>query len=383
MKFHKSINFKLTFWYGLVTFISGIIILFVVNFIYVRFVNQTLEDVLPGPIRQRFLTLEHDNRGNYRIRDLLKEIRENDAKQIQKISLFVITGNLLIAISGGYILAKQMLRPIKRINKEISEIEAKNLHRKIPQSGTNDEIDELIGNFNNMTDRLQKSFEVQGEFVANASHELKTPMAVLMTNIETALMNKKIPIDTKEYLETSLGTLSNMNLLLEDLLLLSSLEKYKKSFVTIDYSLLLKKLIKSLELISEKKKIEVKIITPEKKTTIKANPTLLNRAISNVIENAIKYSPENSVVEIQVEKNATHLITNIIDNGPGIEKKYHKQIFERFFRIDDSRSRKTGGSGLGLAISKEIIELHSGEIMIKSKKEIGTTFVIILPLDKN
>jgi signal transduction histidine kinase len=313
----------------------------------------------------------------------LKEIRENDAKQIQKISLFVITGNLLIAISGGYILAKQMLRPIKRINKEISEIEAKNLHRKIPQSGTNDEIDELIGNFNNMTDRLQKSFEVQGEFVANASHELKTPMAVLMTNIETALMNKKIPIDTKEYLETSLGTLSNMNLLLEDLLLLSSLEKYKKSFVTIDYSLLLKKLIKSLELISEKKKIEVKIITPEKKTTIKANPTLLNRAISNVIENAIKYSPENSVVEIQVEKNATHLITNIIDNGPGIEKKYHKQIFERFFRIDDSRSRKTGGSGLGLAISKEIIELHSGEIMIKSKKEIGTTFVIILPLDKN
>jgi signal transduction histidine kinase len=196
-------------------------------------------------------------------------------------------------------------------------------------------------------------------------------------------MNKKIPIDTKEYLETSLGTLSNMNLLLEDLLLLSSLEKYKKSFVTIDYSLLLKKLIKSLELISEKKKIEVKIITPEKKTTIKANPTLLNRAISNVIENAIKYSPENSVVEIQVEKNATHLITNIIDNGPGIEKKYHKQIFERFFRIDDSRSRKTGGSGLGLAISKEIIELHSGEIMIKSKKEIGTTFVIILPLDKN
>ncbi|MCA9379818.1 HAMP domain-containing histidine kinase [Candidatus Dojkabacteria bacterium] len=383
MKFHKSINFKLTFWYGLVTFISGIIILFVVNFIYVRFVNQTLEDVLPGPIRQRFLTLEHDNRGNYRIRDLLKEIRENDAKQIQKISLFVITGNLLIAISGGYILAKQMLRPIKRINKEISEIEAKNLHRKIPQSGTNDEIDELIGNFNNMTDRLQKSFEVQGEFVANASHELKTPMAVLMTNIETALMNKKIPIDTKEYLETSLGTLSNMNLLLEDLLLLSSLEKYKKSFETIDYSLLLKKLIKSLELISEKKKIEVKLITPEEKITIKANPTLLNRAISNVVENAIKYSPEKSVVEIQVQETATNLITNIIDNGPGIEKKYHKQIFERFFRIDDSRSRKTGGSGLGLAISKEIIELHSGEIMIESKKEKGTTFVITLPLDTN
>lgn len=379
MKFHKSINFKLTFWYGLVTFISGMIILFVVNFIYVRFVNQTLEDVLPGPIRQRFLTLEHDNRGNYRIRDLLKEIRENDAKQIQKISLFVITGNLLIAITGGYILAKQMLRPIKRINKEISEIEAKNLHRKIPQSGTNDEIDELIGNFNTMTDRLQKSFDVQGEFVANASHELKTPMAVLMTNIETALMNKNIPTDTKEYLETSLGTVHNMNVLLEDLLLLSSLEKYKKSFESVDYVRLINNLTKNLKSIADSKEIEVKITTQEEKLLIKANPTLLNRAISNVVENAIKYSHERSVIEIQVENNARELITKVIDEGPGIDKKYHKQIFERFFRIDDSRSRKTGGSGLGLAITKEIINLHNGEIKIQENKPMGTIFVITLP----
>lgn len=378
MKFHKSINFKLTFWYGLVTFISGMIILFVVNFIYVRFVNQTLEDVLPGPIRQRFLTLEHDNRGNYRIRDLLKEIRENDAKQIQKISLFVITGNLLIGITGGYILAKQMLRPIKRINKEISEIEAKNLHKKIPQSGTNDEIDELIGNFNTMTDRLQKSFDVQGEFVANASHELKTPMAVLMTNIETALMNKNIPTDTKEYLETSLGTVHNMNVLLEDLLLLSSLEKYKKSFESVDYVRLIKNLTKNLDSITNKKEIEVKVTTPADKILIKANPTLLNRAISNVVENAIKYSPDKSVVEVQIETNASNLITKVIDEGPGIDKKYHSQIFERFFRIDDSRSRKTGGSGLGLAITKEIIDLHKGKINIQEKKPTGTIFMITL-----
>ncbi|HRP37041.1 MAG TPA: HAMP domain-containing sensor histidine kinase, partial [Candidatus Dojkabacteria bacterium] len=343
------------------------------------FVNQTLEDVLPGPIRQRFLTLEHDNRGNYRIRDLLKEIRENDAKQIQKISLFVITGNLLIGITGGYILAKQMLRPIKRINKEISEIEAKNLHRKIPQSGTNDEIDELIGNFNTMTDRLQKSFDVQGEFVANASHELKTPMAVLMTNIETALMNKNIPRDTKEYLETSLGTVHNMNVLLEDLLLLSSLEKYKKSFESVNYLRLIKNLTKNLDSIANKKDIEVKITTPEEKILIKANPTLLNRAISNVVENAIKYSQEQSIIEIQIESNARELITKVIDNGPGIDKKYHKLIFERFFRIDDSRSRKTGGSGLGLAITKEIINLHNGEIKIQENKPMGTIFVITLP----
>lgn len=380
MKFHKSINFKLTFWYGFVTFISGMIVLFVVNFIYVRFVNQTLEDVLPGPIRQRFLTLEHDNRGNYRIRDLLKEIRENDAKQIQKISLFVITGNLLIAITGGYILAKQMLRPIKRINKEISEIEAKNLHRKILQSGTNDEIDELIGNFNNMTNRLQKSFDVQGEFVANASHELKTPMAVLMTNIETALMNKKISTDTRDYLETSLGTIHNMNVLIEDLLLLSSLEKHKKNFNRIDTSIFLKKVVSPLKTAAARKSIQINLITPKEKISIKANPTLLDRAISNIIENAIKYSPENSKINVLIEKNETDLIVKVIDEGPGIENKYHEQIFERFFRIDDSRSRKTGGSGLGLAISKEIIGIHNGKIEVQSNKPIGTIFVITIPL---
>lgn len=380
MKFHKSINFKLTFWYGLVTFISGMIVLFVVNFIYVRFVNQTLEDVLPGPIRQRFLTLEHDNRGNYRIRDLLKEIRENDAKQIQKISLFVITGNLLIAITGGYILAKQMLRPIKRINKEISEIEAKNLHRKIPQSGTNDEIDELIGNFNNMTDRLQKSFDVQGEFVANASHELKTPMAVLMTNIETALMNKKISTDTRDYLETSLGTIQNMNVLVEDLLLLSSLEKYKKSFKRIDISIFLKNVISPLKTTADKKNIRINLINLKDKISVKANPTLLDRAISNIIENAIKYSPEDSLVEVLVEKTETDLIIKVVDEGIGIEDKYHEQIFERFFRIDDSRSRKTGGSGLGLAISKEIIGIHDGKVEVQRNKPIGTIFVITIPL---
>lgn len=380
MKFHKSINFKLTFWYGFVTFISGMIVLFVVNFIYVRFVNQTLEDVLPGPIRQRFLTLEHDNRGNYRIRDLLKEIRENDAKQIQKISLFVITGNLLIAITGGYILAKQMLRPIKRINKEISEIEAKNLHRKILQSGTNDEIDELIGNFNNMTNRLQKSFDVQGEFVANASHELKTPMAVLMTNIETALMNKKITTDTRDYLETSLGTIHNMNVLIEDLLLLSSLEKHKKNFNRIDTSIFLKKVVSPLKTAAAKKSIQINLITPKEKISIKANPTLLDRAISNIIENAIKYSPENSKINVLIEKNETDLIVKVIDEGPGIENKYHEQIFERFFRIDDSRSRKTGGSGLGLAISKEIVEIHKGKIEIQENKPNGTKFVITIPL---
>ena len=159
-----------------------------------------------------------------------------------------------------------------------------------------------------MTDRLQKSFDVQGEFVANASHELKTPMAVLMTNIETALMNKKISTDTRDYLETSLGTIQNMNVLVEDLLLLSSLEKYKKSFKRIDISIFLKNVISPLKTTADKKNIRINLINLKDKISVKANPTLLDRAISNIIENAIKYSPEDSLVEVLVEKTETCLL---------------------------------------------------------------------------
>lgn len=380
MKFFKSINFQLTFWYGLVTFVSSIFVLFTVNFVYLRFVNRTIEDVLPPPIRQRFLTFEQDNMGNVLIRDILKEIRENDAKQVQRISLFAITGNLLIAITGGYFLAQQMLKPIKHINRDISEIEAKNLDKKIKRSGTNDEIDELIDNFNNMTTRLSKSFNEQGDFVANAAHELKTPMAVVMTNIETALLNPKLPKDTKLYLGNAVSTISNMNGLLEDLLLLSSLSIYQKKLATVSLNRLIEKIYSDLRPIAGEKEITLQLSLDKADPQLVCTPALISRAISNIAENAIKYAPEKTVVQIQTLITEKNVKIVIADQGPGIGEEYHDKIFQRFYRIDDSRSRKSGGTGLGLAISKEIIVLHNGTIKITKNKPKGSIFTITLPL---
>jgi two-component system sensor histidine kinase ArlS len=379
MKFNKSINFKLTFWYTLVTFVSSLFVLFAVNFVYLRFVNRTLEDALPPRIRQQFLELERDSNGNLRFRDLLKEIRDNDVRQVQKISLIVITGNLIIATTGGYILAQQMLRPIKHINKDISEIEAKNLDKKLELTGTGDEIEELINNFNKMTDRLYKSFSEQGDFVANAAHELKTPLAIMQTNIETASFSGKLNKESKEFLDNALQTVEKTNILLEDLLLLSSIQLQSKDFQDQDLSILLNEIVKEMKLLAKGKHIKLNFTKPSENLIIQCHPLLLNRAISNIIENAIKYSPKNSTVEISMELVGENVQIGVKDQGPGIDPQQIEKIFQRFYRIDNSRSKKTGGSGLGLAIAKEIVDLHRGLVEVKNVSEKGCKFIINLP----
>lgn len=379
MQFKNSINFKLTFWYTLVTFVSSLFVLFAVNFVYLRFVNRTLEDALPPRIRQQFLELERDSNGNLRFRDVLKEIRDNDVRQVQKISLIVITANLIIATTGGYILAQQMLRPIKHINKDISEIEAKNLDKKLEQTGTGDEIEELISNFNKMTDRLYKSFSEQGEFVANAAHELKTPLAIMQTNIEIASLSGKLNKESKEYLDNALKTVEKTNILLEDLLLLSSIQLQAKDFQDQNLSMLLDEIVKEMMLIAKGKNIKLTFHAPSNTIVIQCHPLLLNRAISNIIENAIKYSPNNSTVEISMELVGENVQIGVKDQGPGIDPQLIEKIFQRFYRTDNSRSKKTGGSGLGLAIAKEIVDLHRGQVEVKNVSEKGCKFIINLP----
>ena len=379
MQFKNSINFKLTFWYTLVTFVSSLFVLFAVNFVYLRFVNRTLEDALPPRIRQQFLELERDSNGNLRFRDLLKEIRDNDVRQVQKISLIVITGNLIIATTGGYILAQQMLKPIKHINKDISEIEAKNLDKKLEQTGTGDEIEELINNFNKMTDRLYKSFSEQGDFVANAAHELKTPLAIMQTNIETASLSGKLNKESKEYLDNAIQTVEKTNILLEDLLLLSSIQLQSKDFREQNMSILLNEIVKDMRLMAKAKNIKLNFQETSENFVIECHPLLLNRAISNIVENAIKYSPKDSIVEISLKSEGKYVQIGIKDQGPGIDQGQVEKIFQRFYRIDNSRSKKTGGSGLGLAIAKEIISLHRGHIRVEPNQPRGSIFTIVIP----
>jgi signal transduction histidine kinase len=313
-------------------------------------------------------------------REAIREIRTEDLIKVRVISLYSFIPLTFFSFFGGYFIAGQMLRPLKKLNTRMSQMNADNLHKRIAFEDTEDEISDLIRNFNKMTSRLNQAFENQKQFVENASHELKTPLTIVHTNIESAVADNKVTKkEQKELLETSLRSVKFMDKLTEDLLLLSLLENQIKR-TNFNLQSTTKNIVKQLSKIAKKKNIRIELDINSQKSTFKGNKELIQRSIMNIIENAMKYSPKNSTIHVSLEQKRNTYSIKIKDAGEGISKKDQKRIFDRFYRVDKSRSRKTGGSGLGLSITKKIIELHKGTITVNSKPKKGTTFTISLPL---
>jgi signal transduction histidine kinase len=311
--------------------------------------------------------------------ELFLESRHEDLKTIREISLISLLPLTILSFAGGYVIADQMLRPLKRLNTTIEEITAENLSNRIPYEDTGDEISELIRNFNSMISRLDRTFENQRQFVENASHELKTPLAIIQTNLESALVSKSLTKkEVTGLIKTANSSSKFMDKLIEDLLLLSTLDQDIKK-TKINVASILGMSAKNLRPIAKDQSITIKTDIPSKSMKSKGNSVLLQRAFMNVIENAIKYSPKKSTVKISAKKSGGNIVISVSDSGSGIPKKHRKKIFERFYRVDKSRSRKTGGTGLGLAITKEIIELHDGTIIVASDGKKGSRFKIVLP----
>ncbi len=310
--------------------------------------------------------------------ELIYEARQRDLGTIRQISVLSFVPLAILSFAGGYLISDQMLRPLKKLNKSIREITSENLSRKIQFTDTGDEISMLIQNFNRMITRLDRAFESQRQFVENASHELKTPLAIIQTNLESALCDGKVTRkEMMNLIETANNSSIFMNKLIEDLLLLSLLDReMKRSPVNIRK--VLTNAIAQLSPIAKEKKIRIETAGfPKKPIVINGNNVLLQRAFMNIVENSIKYSPPSSRIVVRVTIDCSHVNIDVGDSGPGIPRKFQKEIFSRFFRIDKSRSRKTGGTGLGLAITKEIIELHGGTVAVLSTKK-GSTFRITL-----
>jgi signal transduction histidine kinase len=308
--------------------------------------------------------------------ELIMESRLEDLKNIRMITLYSIAPLILLSFAGGYSIASLGLKPLEDLNKKMKNKSTDNLGEEIQFEDNEDEISQLIKSFNRMSRRLNKSFESQKEFVENASHELKTPLAVIQANLDTALEDDSISKkELRKILESSKESVKFMNKLTEDLLLLSVLE-HKLSSEKVDLNKLLKIIVNQSKNLVDSKNIDIVFVSKSKKTTIIANDVLLKRAFMNIIENAIKYS-EASEINIKLEKIRNEEIKiTIKDNGKGIPKEHLDKIFDRFYRVDKSRSRNTGGSGLGLSITKKIIERYNGDIKVKSGHKKGAEFVI-------
>ncbi len=377
MQIFKTIKFKLTFWYSLLFIWLSILLILTINIIatnYYRF----------DPTQPSFITIfqetnpyvvERYNLLNQIERNVINEIRKEDLRKLRVISVFSFFPLMLLSVVGGYIIAERMLAPINKINKATKKIAANNL-TVIKHDEVDDEIGELINNFNSMIKRLNISFDLQKEFVENASHELKTPLAIIRTNLELAIANSKTK-DLKE-LKSALNQTKQMNNLIEDLLLLSisanKIEKRKVNLINI-----VKQSVNELRAFAKESEIKLILNIEAQNALLKGNGFLLQKAISNLIQNSIKYSNKKTNVFITISKRKNKIEFTVKDNGIGISKENQKKIFERFYRIDKSRSKKTGGTGLGLPIAKRIIEEHGGTIVLKSELNKGTTFIVVLP----
>jgi len=231
--------------------------------------------------------------------------------------------------------------------------------------------------------RMRRLENVRRDFVSNVSHELRTPVTSIQGFVE-ALLDEKIkePEQVNRYLKIIAKHSDRLNAIIEDLLSLSRLEEdSERRRISCETAPLKPVLIDALELSSTK--------AQEKQTTInlfceddlqtRINPALLEQAILNLIDNAIKYSPPNGIIKINVDKSEKELRIAVQDNGCGIENKHLSRIFERFYVVDKGRSRKLGGTGLGLAIVKHIAQVHGGYVTVKSAPEQGSTFTIHLP----
>jgi len=289
---------------------------------------------------------------------------------------------VLMSFGGGYLIAIIMLRPLEKLNEQIEKKETENLNEEIPFEDKGDEISQLIKSFNRMSRRLGKSFDSQKGFVENASHEIKTPLSVIQANIDTILDGKNVSKkESEKLLLNSKKQIGFMSDLTEDLLLLSSVSnvRFGIKFGKVNIKEVIEESISILSGDIEKKNFNIETKSPKKDLFVNGNRTLLTRAVTNIIENSLKYS-EGKNIEVTVSTKKDTVLISVKDDGRGVPKEKAKEIFERFYRLDKGRSRKEGGSGLGLAITKEIIERHNGSVYVNTEYKDGAEFVIKIPL---
>lgn len=290
---------------------------------------------------------------------------------------------ILLASGGGYFLARKSLAPVVEMAAQAGHIGAATLHERLAVRNQNDELGRLAQSFNELLDRLDQSFERQRQFMADASHELRTPVAILCGEAEVALANAaRTPGEYRESLGVLLGEAQRLTRIVEDLFMLARADARQYPLETRDFHLndLAEDCVLSARSLALAKNITL-TLDPAGESPIRADEALVCRLILILLDNAIKYTPEGGQVSLACERTGEVYVLRVTDTGKGIPEEMQKRIFERFFRADPARSRTgSGGAGLGLAIAKWIAEAHEGRLELTRTGPTGSEFTAYLPL---
>lgn len=399
-RFHTSLQLKLTLLLSLLMIISCVLMYF--------FISHSAVSGMDG--LQNYMIKVDPQDGDSPItfnvdpKALFPQF-EQEIQETKEAFLLrsVIATTIIILLSSvcTYFLTKKTLTPLQKLTSEVSQIQAQNLSTQLAVPNSKDEIAQLTSSFNEMLARLDNAFNTQKQFSANAAHELRTPLAVLQTNLE--VFEKKQEPEMVEYqqlftmIKEQTARLSQLVGTLLDMTNLKSVPR--TDHVSLEE--LVDEVFCDLDPVAEKAGISIHfddsssqdwhtdVHTPDASAlnnnirNITGSYVLLYRAVYNLVENAIKYNRPNGSVTVSVKEKNGQAMVLVTDTGIGISPENQKKIFDPFFRVDKSRSRAMGGAGLGLALVYSIAKEHGGTVNVLESSEAGSTIALMLPVDNS
>ena len=300
----------------------------------------------------------------------------NNKEDYRKNSLII---SALLAILGGvatYFISGHALKPLREFSDKIEEVQIQNLADSRIEESKIKELNQLSVSYNKMLERLQDAFEVQRQFTANAAHELRTPLSLMQVQLDLyhSTQHPGSDADTLQMIKMVTEQNDRLSKMVKTLLDMSELQTVGRDEQIIMDDLV-DEVLEDLEPLAQEKNI--KLIGNCKDITMVGSDILIYRLVYNLVENAIKYNHSGGQVTVIAYKEQKHIYLSVADTGSGIPKELRERVFEPFFRVDKSRSRKLGGVGLGLALVHEIVRVHDGSITVKSNPSGGTILEVI------
>ena len=384
-RFHTSLQLKLTLLLSLLMIVSCVLMYFFISHSAVSGMDGLQNYMIKVDPQDGDSPITFNVDPKALFPQFEQEIQETKESFLLR-SVIATTIIILLSSVCTYFLTKKALTPLQKLTSEVSQIQAQNLSTQLAVPNSKDEIAQLTSSFNEMLTRLDNAFSTQKQFSANAAHELRTPLAVLQTNLE--VFEKKQKPEMIEYrqlftmIKEQTARLSQLVGTLLDMTNLKSVPRTDQ----VSLEELVDEVFCDLDPVAEKAGISIHFNDSSNQdlhTDVTGSYVLLYRAVYNLVENAIKYNRPNGSVTVSVkEKNGQAMIL-VKDTGIGISPENQKKIFDPFFRVDKSRSRAMGGAGLGLALVDSIAKEHRGTVKVLESSSAGSTIVLMLPVDNS
>jgi len=345
----------------------------------ILFQSPGFRDDLPGfrMIRGRVAAVSGET---FEARFFLPELPYREPlRQLRLYFALIGIPGLVIASLVGYTLARRALRPVEEIRRQAERISRANLTERVPIPSSKDEIHDLARTFNEMLNRLEAAVEDLRNLAADAAHELRTPLANLRAEIDTAVQESRSPEEHEQVLMSVADEVARMTRIVSDLFTLARMDMRQHALEKrrIELWPLLEEARETWSPAAERRHIEIRLEGAD--APIQGDPSAVSRIFMNLVENAVKYNKDGGRIVLSLQREADAVRVQVADTGIGIEAEHLPKLFRRFYRTDKARSRETGGAGLGLAIAKSFTEAHGGKIQVQSAPDVGTTFTLLFP----